>query len=282
MFAGVFFYLFYLCDTNNSDTLKMKKIFLSILLSLFINLSFAADMYWGQTGHRATGEIATKHLSKKARKEVDKILGGKSLAFVSTYGDEIKSDSKYREFGPWHYVNLEPDQVKYDVALAAEEGDLLKALQKCKAVLQDKNSSREEKEFYLKMLVHFMGDLHQPFHVGRGEDKGGNDIQVRWFNQGSNIHRVWDSDMINSYQMSYTELAANTDELTAQKLREITSGDFETWVYESRALADKAYASVEIGEKLSYRYMYDWFPVVREQLQKGGIRLAHVLNEIYK
>ena len=127
-----------------------------------------------------------------------------------------------------------------------------------------------------------MGDLHQPFHVGRGEDKGGNDIQVRWFNEGSNIHRVWDSDMINSYQMSYTELAENTDDLTASRLREITAGDFETWVYESRTLSEKAYASVEIGEKLSYRYMYDWFPVVREQLQKGGIRLAHVLNEIYK
>lgn len=260
----------------------MKKIFLSLLCLLFINLGFAADMYWGQTGHRATGEIASMHLSKKAKKEIDKILSGKSLAFVSTYGDEIKSESKFREFGPMHYVNMEPDQEKYDLALAAEEGDLLKALRKCKAVLQDKNSSREEKEFYLKMLVHFMGDLHQPFHVGRGEDKGGNDIQVRWFNEGSNIHRVWDSDMIDSYQMSYTELAENSDNLTAQKLREITSGDFETWMYESRSLAEKAYNSVEIGEKLSYRYMYDWFPVVREQLHKGGIRLAHVLNEIYK
>jgi len=260
----------------------MKKKFFSILLVLFVTTGFAADMYWGQTGHRATGEIATKHLSKKASKEIEKILGGKSLAFVSTYADEIKSDNKYREFGPMHYVNMEPDQVKYDLALAAEEGDLLKALRKCKAVLKDKNSSREDKEFYLKMLVHFMGDLHQPFHVGRGEDKGGNDIQVRWFNEGSNIHRVWDSDMINSYQMSYTELAENTDDLTASRLREITAGDFETWVYESRTLAEKAYASVEIGEKLSYRYMYDWFPVVREQLQKGGIRLAHVLNEIYK
>src|SRR5690606_19668387 len=145
----------------------MKKLFLSLLFLLFINLGFAADMYWGQTGHRATGEIATMHLSKKAKKEIDKILGGKSLAFVSTYGDEIKSDNKYREFGPMHYVNLEPEQEKYDAALAAEEGDLLMALKKCKAVLQDKNSSREDKEFYLKMLVHFMGDLHQPFHVGR-------------------------------------------------------------------------------------------------------------------
>lgn len=260
----------------------MKKIILTILLSLFINLGYAADMYWGQTGHRATGEIATKHLSKKAKKEIEKILQGKSLALVSTYGDEIKSDNKYREFGPWHYVNLEPGEKIYDPLTANTEGDLLMALRKCKAVLQDKNASREEKEFYLKMLVHFMGDLHQPFHAGKGEDKGGNDIQVRWFNEGSNIHRVWDSDMIDSYQMSYTELAENTADLTSNRINEIRSGDFESWVYESKTLAEKAYASTEIGEKLGYRYMYDWFPIVREQLQKGGIRLAHVLNEIYK
>src|SRR5690606_522028 len=220
--------------------------------------------------------------TRKAKKAIEKLLNGKTLALVSTYGDDIKSDPEYRKYGPWHYVNMEPGETKYDPATANPEGDILFALKKCKAVLEDKNASLEEKEFHLKMLVHFMGDLHQPFHVGRGEDKGGNDIQVRWFNEGSNIHRVWDSDMINSYQMSYTELAENTDDLTASRLREITAGDFETWVYESRTLAEKAYASVEIGEKLSYRYMYDWFPVVREQLQKGGIRLAHVLNEIYK
>ncbi len=260
----------------------MKKILLSALFMIFITSGFAADMYWGQTGHRATGEIATQHLSKKAKRAIDKILQGKSLALVSTYADEIKSDSKYREYGPWHYVNMEPGEVKYNPATANPEGDLLNALRKCKEVLQDKNASREEKEFYLKMLVHFMGDLHQPFHAGRGEDKGGNDIQVRWFNEGSNIHRVWDSDMINSYQMSYTELAENTSDLSSGRIKEIASGSFESWMYESKSLAEKAYASAEVGDKLGYRYMYDWFPVVREQLQKGGIRLAQVLNDIYK
>ncbi len=260
----------------------MKNIILSSILSLFINIGFAADMYWGNTGHRAVGEIATKHLSKKAQKEIKLILEGKSLAFVSTFGDEIKSDNKYRKFDPWHYVNIEPGKETYDAETANPEGDLLMALRKCKAVLQDKNASREEKEFYLKMLVHFMGDLHQPFHAGRGEDKGGNDIKVSWFNEASNIHQVWDSDMINSYQMSYTELAENTDDLTPERIREIEEGNFETWMYESKALSEKTYASVQAGDKLGYRYMYVWFPVVRDQLHKGGIRLAHVLNEIYQ
>ena len=258
----------------------------NILFSFMFLFSFisgqAADAEWGQTGHRATGEIAQNHLSKKAKKAIGKLLNGQSLVIVSTYGDDIKSDPAYRKYGTWHYVNMEPGETTYDPATANPEGDILMALKKCKAVLQDPKASREEKEFYLKMLVHFMGDLHQPFHVGRGEDKGGNDLQVRWFNEGTNMHRLWDSDMINSYQMSYTELAANTRKLSNLQKQQIAAGTFEDWMYESKELATRAYASAEIGEKLGYRYMYDWFPVVQEQLQKGGIRLAQVLNEIYK
>lgn len=260
----------------------MKKYILSLVIFFSFLTVFATEIDWGQTGHRATGEIAEKHLSRKAKLEINRILQGKSLALVSTYGDEIKSDADYRKYGPWHYVNFASGETVYNPATANTEGDLLMALKKCKAVLQDKNASREEKEFYLKMLVHFMGDLHQPFHVGRGEDKGGNDLQVRWFNEGSNLHRVWDSDMINSYQMSYSEIAANTRILSKQDKQQIAAGSFEDWMYESKELSIKAYASVEVGEKLGYRYMYDWFPVVREQLLKGGIRLAAVINDIYK
>ena len=209
-----------------------------------------------------------------------KILDGKSLALVSTYGDDIKSDPRYREFGPWHYVNIAEDQTTYSEEEANPEGDLVLAIRKCIEILKDKNASKEDKEFYLKMLVHFMGDLHQPFHAGRGEDRGGNDIRVTWFRDNSNIHRVWDSEMINDFQMSYTELAENADPLKKWQVNAIKTGSVLDWMYESKSLSEKVYNSVENGEDLGYRYMYDWFPVVREQLQKGGIRLAKILNEV--
>jgi len=259
----------------------MKQLILSICFLFSISVGFAGDNDWGQTGHRATAEIAQSYLSKDAKKEIAKLLNGKSLAFVSTFGDEIKSDSEYRKYGPWHYVNLPENATKYIVDNANPDGDLLMGIRKCVEVLKDKSSSKEEKEFYLKMLVHFIGDLHQPLHTGRGEDKGGNDIQVRWFGDGSNLHRVWDSEMIGSYDMSYTEMASNTQILSKTQTKSIASGTFEDWMYESKKLSERVYASAEVGEKLSYRYMYDWFPVVGEQLQKGGIRLAQVLNEIF-
>ncbi|MGM0932578.1 MAG: S1/P1 nuclease [Bacteroidota bacterium] len=259
----------------------MKKSILVLCAIFYASISFAGND-WGKTGHRTTGEIAEKHLSKKAEKAIEELLEGQSLAFVANYADDIKSDPAYRKYNPWHYVNIDSEDNEYVREKANKDGDLLQAIEKSIAVLKDKNASREDKQFYLKMLVHFMGDLHQPFHVGRGADKGGNDIQVRWFNEGSNIHRVWDSQMIDSYQMSYSELAENRKELTREELKEMESGQLLDWVYESREMANVLYDSVEIGEKLGYEYMYKWFPTVREQLQKGGVRLAKVLNEIYR
>lgn len=259
----------------------MKNFLLTALLILVSSFSFASGGDWGKTGHRATAEIAEKHLTDKAKKEINSLLGGYGLAFVANYADDIKSDPDYRKYGPWHYVNIDPEAEEYLPEDASERGDLVQAIRKCIEVLKDKGSTKEEKEFHLKMLVHFVGDLHQPFHTGHAEDKGGNDIQVRWFNDGSNIHRVWDSEMINFYQMSYTELAINTKNLSKTELRSIKKGRLLDWVYESRAMAEDLYAGVENGEKLGYSYMYEHMPTVLDQLQKGGIRLAKILNDIY-
>ncbi len=260
----------------------MKKLLLSIFMLIAISFSgHSAEDDWGKTGHRAVGEIAEEHLTKKAKKAIEDLLNGHGLAYVSNYADDIKSDPEYREYSPWHYVNIAPDQTVYDKSLASEDGDLVQAIRKCIEVLRSKEASREQKQFYLKMLVHFMGDLHQPLHVGHASDKGGNDIQVQWFNQGSNLHRLWDSDMIEFYQMSYTELAENADVLSKAQVKAIQKGNLLDWVYESRNLADEVYDSVENGDHIGYKYMYEYMPVVLKQLQKGGIRLAEVLNEIY-
>ena len=236
---------------------------------------------WGPTGHRATGKIAENHLTKKALRKIDKLLKGQSLAFVSTYGDEIKSDKRYNDFYTWHYVNMPLDS-KYEESEKNPKGDLVTGIHKCISVLKDDNSSEEDKVFYLKLLVHFIGDLHQPMHIGRAEDKGGNTIQVQWFGRGTNLHRVWDENMIEEWKMSYLELADNTEDLSKEQIKAIQSGSIVDWVHDTHELSKTTYASVEVGENLRYRYSYDHFGTVRKQLQKGGIRLAKLLNDIFK
>ncbi|HET8737524.1 MAG TPA: S1/P1 nuclease [Pricia sp.] len=258
----------------------MNAIRMAILLFLISGLTFANDAVWSKTGHRVVGEVAQQHLTARARKAIENLLDGQSLAEVSTLGDEIKADNAYRKFSAWHYVNF-PAHKKYGDEPPSKNGDLMTGIEKCIEGIKNSNSSKADRVFYLKMFVHLIGDLHQPMHVGRLKDKGGNDIQVKWFNKGSNLHRVWDSNMIDDYGMSYTELATNLPELSKAEIRKIQKGDIYDWVEESQDLANEVYSSVEMGEKLYYRYSYVWFDTVERQLQKGGLRLAKVLNALF-
>jgi len=253
---------------------------LTLILLLAITFTFANETDWGPTGHRATGEIAEQYLTKKAFKKIEKLLEGESLAFVSTHADEIKSDKSFRKFSPWHYVNI-PLEGDYESADKNPKGDLITGINYCIKVLKDQESTEEDKRFYLKMLVHFVGDLHQPLHIGRKEDKGGNTIQVEWFKKGTNLHRVWDENMIEEWGMSYIELADNAKDLTKEEIKEIQKGTILDWMKDTHSLTEGIYNSVEVGDNLKYRYSYDYFPVVRTQLQKGGLRLAKLLNDIF-
>ena len=174
-----------------------------------------------------------------------------------------------------------PFGIKYEDSEKNPKGDLVSGIEKCKAVILDENSSEEDKVFYLKLLVHLMGDLHQPMHVGRAEDKGGNAIKVKWFYKGTNLHRVWDSDMINHYQMTYTEIAENAAIISKTQVKLLQKGTIADWANETQTFAIKVYATAEAEDNLGYNYMYENFRLVRSQLQKGGIRLAKVLNDLF-
>lgn len=257
----------------------MKNIILCCCL-LVAQISYGHEMEWSKTGHRVIGEVAQNHLSGKAKRALKELLNGQSLASVSNYGDEIKADRNFSIFGPWHYVNYPMDKRYTDVEPSAD-GDLVLGIEKCMAIVRDRNSSREDKVFYVKMLVHLIGDLHQPMHVGRLEDKGGNDIQLQWFGRGTNLHKLWDANMIDDYGMGYTELADNLPRLSKEEIRAVQKGDVHDWVEESHDLANVLYASVEAGEKLGYAYGYKYWTLVEQQLQRGGLRLAKVLNELF-
>jgi hypothetical protein len=258
----------------------MKRNLIYILIGLIISsFTINSSLKWGATGHRVIGEIANNYLKSSTKRNIKKLLDGKSLAFASTFADDIKSDKRYNDFYSWHYINMPLDE-NYKDSKKNPTGDLVTAIENCKKVITDKNSTKEDKAFYLKLLIHFIGDLHQPMHVGRIEDKGGNDFKLKWFYKDSNLHRVWDREMIDSYNMSYIELAKNADVLTKTQVKAIQKGSIIDWVNETHILSNKVYASVKKGENLRYRYSYDHFETVRSQLQKGGIRLAKVLNDI--
>ena len=259
----------------------MKAKFLFVFIVFFIcSYNANSSLRWSETGHRTVGKIAEKYLKSSTKRKIKKLLKGQSLAFVSTYADDIKSDKRYNDFYTWHYVNMPLDS-NYEDSEKNPKGDLATGIAYCKKIIADENSSDVDKAFYLKLLIHFIGDLHQPMHVGLAEDRGGNDFKLQWFFKDTNLHRVWDKEMINSYNMSYFELAENADVLSKKQIKAIQKGTIIDWINETHVLTNKIYDTVKEGDNLRYRYSYDHFKTVRSQLQIAGIRLAKVLNELF-
>ncbi len=256
----------------------MRTFFITLFLISTFTVFSKDD--WGKTGHHTVAEIANHYLSEKAKANIKLILNGQSLAVASTFADEIKSNEQYDEFKPWHYANV-PFNKTYLESDKNEDGDIVIGIQYCMNVLKDSASEDDDKNFYLKMLIHLLGDMHQPLHFGLKEDLGANRFYVDWFGENSNFHRVWDSEMIDSYNMSYTEMAKNKSVLSPDEIQNYAKGDLIDWVEDTRKLTKKVYDSAEERENLGYLYMYDWYDTLSLQLHKAGIRLAKVLNDIY-
>ncbi|MGO4289307.1 S1/P1 nuclease [Chitinophaga sp. RAB17] len=261
-----------------------KKILMGLIVAFLLPL---ASFAWGPNGHRIVAEIAWLHLTPKARKAIDKILGGQSMAMIANWPDFIKSDTthQYDHTNSWHYLDFpaDIDRAKFDQLLNAATGEnLYTETQAMIKDLKNRELSQEKKLFALTFLVHMMGDMHQPLHVGRDEDMGGNKINVMWFDKPSNLHRVWDEHLIDFQQLSYTEYTKALNIASAAEIKTIQSGSIADWMFDSHLLSDKVYAYTKPDAKLSYRYNYVFVKDLNQQLLKGGLRLAAVLNGIYK
>jgi len=250
-----------------------------ILLAALLFTANGTSEKWGRTGHRVVGEIADQYLNPLAKKEVESILGDESLAIASTWMDEIRSNPDYDYTHDWHWVTI-PDGNTYGDTEKNPNGDVIKAITDIIAALNEGGLSRSDEAEKLKMLIHLVGDIHMPLHVGTGEDRGGNDIDVEWFWESSNLHSVWDSGMIDYTKLSYTELVKSINHPTREQIRKWQRSGVLDWAYESVELRDQVYDLPEDRE-LAYDYVYKNYDTVEKRLLQAGIRLAGVLNDIY-
>ncbi len=280
IYSGSFFFLSILLQHNCST---MKQIMKLILTIIFLGAASHA-WAWGLTGHRVVSEIAERHLTKKAKRNIQKLIGRQHLAYWANWPDFVKSDHVFDETSPYHYINtagnLSPEEFRTALQ-SSPENNIYKQLVRLTAELKQRNLSLTVQQQNLYFLIHLVGDAHQPMHVGRPEDLGGNKINVTWFGKPDNLHRVWDSSLVDYEKYSYTEYASVLDIHNKRHNQELTVGDYASWLYDTHILANKIYADATIDNNLSYRYIYDNKYIVEEALLKGGLRLAKMLNEIF-
>jgi hypothetical protein len=252
----------------------MKKSFSVLLFIGFIfnaNSSFA----WGRIGHKIVAEIAQQNLDKSVNDSVKFYLDTISFEKASTWMDEVRSDHSYDYMKPWHYINIEKDKTY----VKSDEKNIVTELEIVIAQLKDrKKKTKEEIATEIKILFHLVGDMEQPLHVGYGEDKGGNSIDVAFLKKKSNLHRVWDSEIIEEKKIALADCV--NQKLTPAEKKTTTEIDPVVWMNDSRSLLANVYSFT--NETIDQAYIDKNTPVVEKQILKGGLRLAAVLNEVFK
>jgi hypothetical protein len=254
----------------------MKRI-PAVLLVLLLSAP-ASAFAWGPIGHRIVGRIAQNHLAPEAARAIECLMGPESLARASTWPDEIRSDPAWKKAEPWHYIDID-DGETLETTARAPEGDVLEAMERFEKVLRDPQAGRQAKVEALRFLVHFVGDVHQPLHVGRRADQGGNLTQVTFFKEAVNLHTVWDSSLIENQKLSYTEYADFLDHPTQEEVRTWQASTYRDWIQESFAARAQVY---DLGDgKLSFPYVFKNTPLVERRLLQAGVRLAGLLDSIF-
>lgn len=255
----------------------MKKLIFTII-SLMTVLSGWA---WGQKGHDVVASIAERHLTAAAADSVKDIFDGMSLVYWANWLDNASHTPDYSYTKTWHYKNIDAGQ-DYDSVPPLASGDVVTATREQIAVLRSPASTRSQKQLALKILVHVLGDMHQPMHMGHASDRGGNNVQVRFFDRGTNLHSVWDGSLLNSgHSWTFTEWTEQLDRLSPEAEAAETQGNIDDWAKQTYSIATDVYNYFPSGSKISYNQIAYWTPTIEKQLLRGGLRLATVLNAIY-
>ncbi len=264
---------------------------------------------WGQNGHRIVAEICELHLSSHAKSEIQKVLGKNYLAEIANWPDYVKSEKGWDFAESWHYTTVHSNQtINQVISQYASDTKINDATEAIDLMLKILNNDKNAIEYFenlmkknrakplnnstkataLAFFVHIVGDIHQPLHVGKNKDHGGNKISVMFFGERSNLHRVWDTNIIEHEKLSYTEFAHFINKATESEIKNYQNSTMQDWANESISLRENIYNTIydytdrDSGlPSFSYKYTHDYTPLVKERLLSAGVRLAGILEGVF-
>jgi nuclease S1 len=263
--------------------MKSLRLLSALSAALVAALLPVATHAWGPKGHRLVAGLAAAGLSPQARTEVARLLRKEAeptLAGVSNWADDLREHDPDlgKRSARWHYVNLAEDNCRYRLPAHCPNGDcVIEAIVQQRALLADRRQPDAVRAQALKFLVHFVGDAHQPLHAGYARDRGGNTIQIQLDGEGSNLHRLWDSDVIASADMSERRYLRHLQRMPLPAQARIGIDNPTTWAEAScRIVLRDGFYPPRV--KIQPAYFSHWQHTADAQLRIAGHRLAQLIN----
>lgn len=255
---------------------------------------WVSDAYaWGNLGHRITGLIAEELLTPTARHDVESLLGEETLADAATFMDTHREElrDQWPASARWHYDNREVCGNK----LNCRDGDCAtQQIERFENILANKNTSRPQRAMALRLVVHMIGDIHQPLHMADNHDRGGNDVWVRTYAgaERRSLHQLYDTGFVldviqHKRDFNYShQLIVNYRSL----IPKWQQGSIDSWSEESYQLGVRdvygklpgfSCSNNDVESRtltLPPEYIKKAHEDIELQLVKAGARIAAVLN----
>jgi hypothetical protein len=235
---------------------------------------------WGPEGHRLVARMAQEMLTPEAAERVQATLGpGETIAAMASWADQVRNARKETE--PWHFIDIPIDSAGLNMQRdCPPEGCVLSKILEFRKQWRDPAVAGAQRREALLFLVHFVGDMHQPLHCANDHDRGGNDVAVEFGGKRMNLHRLWDSALLDHLPPEDQLFVTLTNAITAEEKAEWSRGSVEDWAGESfEAARHVVYGSLPATRHVDAMYEHDADPVVERQLEKAAARLAAILNE---
>lgn len=288
----------------------MKTFLSKYSLAAWVLLIPCVGWAWGDFGHQTVATIAERNMSASTKKQIKKILGKEKLIDAAIWPDVVKKDDAWKFTSPYHYADRDTDK-DYWSSKPAPEGDALRALIKYAEILADKKASQKDQLIALRMLVHLMGDMYMPLHLGEKSDQGGNKISVdfskdfkfvepvdptapNYPKKEPNLHSVWDHTIPKYDFMTFCGKQTKLDQakyakcLSQRFMRETfpSKVDPEEWMAESIRVINNVVERFPPSTKgkehiLGEAYMNVSANVVGRKIYLSGFHLAKLLNYLF-
>lgn len=248
----------------------MKKVVFILIIAV---ISVTKASAWGKRGHGIVADIAMRMLDENTRVKVEKYIGDMTPGQAGNWMDDVRSDHRYDYMKPWHYVNV--DQGKsYE---HTKEQNVISQLERVAEELKDmKKMSDDDIRIDILVAFHLVGDMHQPLHVGYGVDKGGNDIKVKYKGNMTNLHRVWDTEIIETANITLADCLKLMKSFSKEDIAMLTAVNPESWMRQPRSKLNAVYSFKD--NTIDDEYVARNRKIIEEELLLGGLRLAAFLK----
>ena len=263
--------------------------FVCVLVSLPAATLTADSAPWGYDGHRIVCSIAWRNMTPATRTAVQELLDADSLRFrqfeeACLWADDVRRvKPEYDRFITAHHVNLSRRSTGVDLdAHCVLSLCVVQAITEQSSVLADSDRPVRERLDALKWVTHFVGDIHQPMHVGYGDDRGGNRIEIILSGQPTNLHSLWDYGLIAQTGLEWKVYARRLGyDISPVDRRQWASPNPIEWADESYSITEDTVYEFPLGSEVKDEYYYRNIQTVERQLKKAGVRLANLLNGIF-